>query len=51
MSVLLVYFGIWHQDWHRHIKNKNIMLTIVLFLTLLILCRVIYKSIDWFEKI
>jgi hypothetical protein len=33
------------------LQNKNIMLTIVLFLTLLILCWVVYKSIDWFEKI
>lgn len=26
------------------------MLTIVLFFALLILCWVVYKSIDWFEK-
>jgi len=31
--------------------KQIIMLTIVLFLALLILCWVVYKSIDWFEKI
>lgn len=30
---------------------KHIMLTILLFVAQLILCWVVYKSIDWFEKI
>jgi hypothetical protein len=30
---------------------KHIMLTSLLFLALLISCWVIFKTIDWFEKI
>jgi hypothetical protein len=41
--------GIWIGI--RLSTNRHIMLTILLFLALLILCWVIYKSIDWFEKI
>lgn len=32
-------------------SKVNTMLTILLFIALLILCWVAYKSIDWFEKI
>lgn len=44
---LLVAYRLEQADY----KFKYIMLTIVLFLALLILCWVVYKSIDWFEKI
>jgi hypothetical protein len=33
------------------INNHKIMLTIYLFIALLILCWLTFKSIDWFEKI
>jgi hypothetical protein len=37
--------------WLKQNQNIYIMLTIELFLALLILCWVTYKSIDWFEQI
>ncbi len=30
---------------------NNLIMVIILFLALLLLCWVVYKSIDWFEKI
>ena len=51
VSVLCSGLSFWYMDWHSPVKTNNIMLTIALFLALLLMVWVFYKSIDWFEKI
>lgn len=40
---------LWYKSWYGGEKQST--MTIILFITLLLLTLVVYKSIDWFEKI